>query len=351
MPRPMWEGCCSIQVSDSDERITLEHGEGGLIARRLIEQKIATRFDNPWLRPLGDAAQMPSIASPLAMTTDSFVVSPLFFPGGDIGSLAIHGTVNDLAVAGARPLWLTLSLIIEEGLPVPVLEQILSSAATAASATGVAIVAGDTKVVPRGAADALFITTAGVGHFVEASFPGPPAFAPGDELIVSGPVGRHGIAVLASRESMRFDPPPQSDSASLVALVESLRAASVPVRALRDATRGGVAAVLHEWATASGHGVRIDETAIPISADVRGVCELLGLDALHVACEGTLVAAVEQGAAETAVKAMRAVSEGTHAARIGAICPRGTTPVVVRRALGADQPLDAPLGAPMPRIC
>jgi len=351
MSQPAWKGCCPIPLTASDDRITLEHGEGGRTAREFIERRILARFDNPWLRPLEDAARVCPDSSSIAMTTDSFVVSPLFFPGGDIGSLAVHGTVNDLAVAGARPRWLTLSLIIEEGLPVPVLEAILASAATAAEAAGVAIVSGDTKVVPSGAADGLFITTTGVGEFVEAPFVGPSSLVPGDALLVSGPIGRHGIAVLTAREEMEFDPPPRSDSASLIPVVEALRRAAVPVRAVRDATRGGVAAVLHEWAACCGHGVGIDEIEIPITPEVRGVCEVLGLDALHVACEGTLVVAVEQGSSRAALEAIRTVSEGAGASQIGVIVPGSINPVVVRRALGSDQPLDDPLGTPMPRIC
>lgn len=351
MPQPTWKGYCPIPLSPSDDRITLEHGEGGRTARQFIERQIRDRFDNRWLRPLEDAAQLRCSSESIAMTTDSFVVSPLFFPGGDIGSLAVHGTVNDLAVAGARPRWLTMSLIIEEGFPLPVLEQILNSAATAAEVAGVAVVAGDTKVVPSGTADGLFITTAGVGEFVDKPFVGPSALVPGDELLVSGPIGRHGIAVLAAREELQFDPPPQSDSASLISVVEALRRASIPVRAIRDATRGGVAAVLHEWAGCCGHSILIDETDIPLTPDVRGVCELLGIDPLHVACEGTLVVATEQGTSKAAIEAMRATPEGRDAAQIGVVFPHAISPVVIRRPLGSDQPLDDPLGGPIPRIC
>lgn len=351
MPAPPGRGACPLPLTLNDDCIRLEHGEGGRATRQFIEQHILPRFDNRWLNSLGDAAQLELSGDSIAMTTDSFVVSPLFFPGGDIGSLAVHGTLNDLAVSGARPRWLTMSLIIEEGFPIPALDRILQSAAAAAENAGVAIVAGDTKVVPKGAADGLFITATGVGQFVDKPFVGPSALVPGDELIVSGPIGRHGIAVLVAREDMQFDPLPQSDSASLVSVVEALRRMLIPVRALRDATRGGVAAVLHEWTDSCGHGIRIDEPSIPVTEDVRGVCELLGLDPLHMACEGTFVAAVENGASAAAIEAMRTTPAGKDAALIGVVLPRTVNPVVIRRSLGPDQPLDDPLGTPVPRIC
>ena len=342
---------CPVPSATDGERILLAHGEGGRLTRRLIEQRILPQLNNDLLASLGDAARLPRADGELAFTTDSYVVSPLFFPGGDIGSLAVFGTANDLAVAGARPSWLSLSLIIEEGLPLEVLDRVLESIARAADRANLTVATGDTKVVPRGAADGLFINTAGIGQLIEPVPPGPDALTPGDELIVSGPIGRHGIAVLSAREKLALEPPPQSDSAPLIDAVGSLRRAGVAVRAMRDATRGGVAAVLHEWAAASGLTLSIDEHAVPVSDDVRGACELLGLDPLHVANEGTMVVAVAEGAAAAAVAALREVAETSAAATVGRVAKRGIAPVTALRTLGVEQPVDEPPGAPFPRIC
>lgn len=345
-----WSPVCPVVPGDS-EIILLAHGEGGRLSRQLIRERIVARFDNPRLAPLSDAACLPSLAGTPVFTTDCFVVTPLFFPGGDIGSLAVYGTVNDLTVAGARPRWMSLSLILEEGLPFATLDRVLDSIATAARRVPIEIVTGDTKVVPRGAADRLFINTTGLGELIEPAPPGPQALAPGDELLVSGPIGRHGIAVLAARDDFGFDPPPQSDCGSLFDVVQALRASGVPCRALRDATRGGVAAVLHEWAAASRFTLEIDEACLPVTDDVRGVCEVLGLDPLFVACEGTMVIAVEPGFSEPALTALRKTPESANAAIIGRVFPATAAPVVVRRTLGRLQPLDEPAGAPLPRIC
>jgi hydrogenase expression/formation protein HypE len=304
--------------------------------RRLIRERILPKLDNEFLRLAGDAAVLPACRGQLALTTDSFVVSPLFFPGGDIGSLAVYGTVNDLAVAGAKPRWISLALILEEGLEIAVLERVLASAAEAARRVGVPVVTGDTKVVPRGAVDRLFINTTGVGEIVASPPAGPQALQVDDELVVSGPIGRHGIAVMSAREGLDFDPPPTSDSAPLVDAVAALAREAVRLRALRDATRGGLGAVLHEWAEASSQTLVIDESLVPVNPETRGACELLGLDPIHVANEGTMVVAV----AETA-----------QAVRIGRVEPRGVATVVVERGTGRRIPLDEPSGAPLPRIC
>lgn len=342
---------CPAPVEGAGDCISLAHGEGGRLMRQLIASHILPKFGGATLRQLGDAAALPAVSGALAFTTDSFVVSPLFFPGGDIGRLAVLGSVNDLAVAGARPRWLTLSLILEEGLPIALLDRVLDSAAAAAAEVGVEIVAGDTKVVSRGAADQMFITASGIGEFVEPPPPGAAAILPGDALLVSGPIGRHGVAVLVARESLLVPPWPHSDCGELYSAVAALRKAGVPTRAMRDATRGGVAAVLHEWSHASGHTLTVDEAAIPLTSEVRGVCELLGLDPLHVANEGTMVVAVPADAADAAVTALRSTAAGALARAIGLVQPRGLAPVTVRRALGREQPLDEPLGAPLPRIC
>jgi hydrogenase expression/formation protein HypE len=345
-----WPLTCPVEVADT-ERIQLAHGEGGRLSRRLIRERIARRFTNRQLDQLADAARLPSPPGPLVFTTDSFVVTPLFFPGGDIGSLAVYGTANDLAVAGGRPRWLSLSLILEEGLPLSILDRILDSIAAAARRIDVEIVAGDTKVVPRGAADQIFINTSGLGELVEPAPAGPQALAVGDELLVSGPIGRHGIAVLSARNALGFEPPPESDCGPLLAVVDALRKAGVNCRALRDATRGGVAAVLHEWAAACRLTMQIDEAQLPVNDNTRGACELLGLDPLFVACEGTMVFAVPPGSAESALAAMRLLPESSGAAVIGHVTSLSPAPVVVRRLLGRLQPLDEPAGAPLPRIC
>ena len=247
-------------------------------------------------------------------------------------------------------MYLTLSLIIEEGLPLSLLERIVQSVSQAAALANVSIVCGDTKVVPRGAADGLFINTTGIGQLVEPSLPGPKALATGDELLVTGPIGCHGIAVLCTREELGFAPPPKSDLACLAAPAALLhQRLGARLKAMRDATRGGVAAVLHEWAEASGLTLTIDEQDLPVSSAVRGACELLGLDPLHVANEGTMVVAVESGAASEAIELLRAVD--LQACRIGSVAPRGVSPVTIQRILGARQALDDPLGAPLPRIC
>ena len=342
---------CPVPASPRDGRITLADGEGGRLTRRLIRERILPTLANKYLADLGDAASLPRCDGPLAMSTDSFVVSPLFFPGGDIGSLAVHGTVNDLAVSGARPLWISLGLILEEGLPIATLEKVLMSVAAAARRSEVRVVAGDTKVVPRGAADRLFINTTGIGEKVSPSPLGPATLQPGDEILVTGPIGRHGMAVMASREGLEFESPPTSDSAPLIDAVEKLRQAGIPLRAMRDATRGGLAAVLHEWAEASQTTLLIEEELLPVTPEVRGLCEVLGIDAVHVANEGTMVVAVPAGSVGEALDALRSVAETAHATRIGEVCSHSPAAVVVRRALGRLVPLDEPLGAPLPRIC
>jgi hydrogenase expression/formation protein HypE len=342
---------CPLRTDAVGDRIALAHGEGGRLMRQLIERQIIPQLDNEYLRVAGDAAVLPALRGSLAMTTDSFVVSPLFFPGGDIGSLCVYGTVNDLAVAGARPRWLSLSLILEEGLEVSVLADVLSSVAAAARRAGVFVVTGDTKVVPRGAADQLFINTTGVGEFVTSPPPGPSTIDAYDELIVTGPIGRHGIAVLSARESLDFDPPPTSDSAPLVDAVAALQDANVPLRAMRDATRGGVGAVLHEWAATSRKTFVIEELLLPLRPEVRGACELLGLDPIHVANEGTMVIAVPPTSANRALEVLQSIPETAQGVRIGRVESRGLSGVVVERGTGQRVPLDEPSGAPLPRIC
>jgi hydrogenase expression/formation protein HypE len=342
---------CPTLNGVSADRVVLAHGEGGRLMRQLIERQILPTFDNRFLRTESDAAVLPAIQGPVAVTTDSFVVSPIFFPGGDIGKLAVFGTVNDLAVAGARPRWITLSLILEEGLEMSTLRYVLASVAAAAKQVGVLVVTGDTKVVPKGAADQLFINTTGIGEFIAPPPAGPSGLEVGDELIVSGPVGRHGMAVMSAREGIELEPAPISDCAPLIDAVAALQKAKIPIRALRDATRGGLAAVLHEWADASDKTLVYDEDRLPVLPEVRGACELLGLDPVHVANEGTMVVAVPKEEARRAIEVLRTVQETAASALFGWVEGRGIAAVAVERATGQRVPLDEPLGAPLPRIC
>lgn len=331
--------------------ITLAHGEGGWLTRQLIQQTIARRLDNGVLRMWGDSALLPATQSGMAFTTDSYVVTPLFFPGGDIGKLAVFGTVNDLVVAGAIPRWLSLSFIIEEGLPLDVLERVLESISVAAESTNVQIVTGDTKVVPHGAGDKLFINTSGIGER-QAGFDSDPArICEGDALIVSGSLGRHGIAVLNARENLGLRPPPESDCGSLMPISQALRDAGIPVKAMRDATRGGLAAVLHEWAESSGCTLTVQEDLLPVSADVRGACELLGLDAIHIANEGVMVLAVPAQFADRAIDSIRTTTIGSPSAIVGRVVGRKSVPVTITRGMRTEHPLDLPSGAHLPRIC
>ena len=331
--------------------VMLAHGEGGRLSRRLVREHVLDKFRDPRLATLGDAAVLPPLNGAPVMTTDGFVVSPLEFPGGDIGKLAVFGTANDLAVSGARPRWLAVALVIEEGLSLELLDRMLVSLSRAAEETGMAVIAGDTKVVPRGAADRLFITTTGLGEQLSPAPAGPESLEAGDAVIATGPIGRHGMAVLAARETLVMDPQPTSDCASLWPAVESLYGAGIVPRAMRDATRGGAAAVLHEWAGASGRTMVWDATLAPITPEVRGLSELLGIDPLHSANEGTMLVAVRPTQVLATLAALRRTPVARDAAVVGCVEERGLSPVLVRRSLGRPHPLDDPAGAPLPRIC
>jgi hydrogenase expression/formation protein HypE len=343
---------CPVPAAHDSDVVLLAHGEGGLLSRRLIQQRISPRFANQWLQSAPDAAQLLALQQPVVISTDSFVVSPLFFPGGDIGKLSVFGTTNDLAMVGARPRFLTLSLIMEEGMPLATLDRVLDSIAQAANSLHVAVVAGDTKVVPRGSCDGLFINTTGLGEQLFDAPPDATQLVPGDVIIASGPIASHGMAVLNARDQMGFDPPPASDCASLWPAVLALHDAGLTPRALRDATRGGVTAVLHEWAEVCNQSLKIDEMSLPVLPQVRAACELLGLDPLHVANEGMMLVAIPPHQVESTLYVLRRASPTTaQATVIGVVEPPGTFPVTVRRALGRRQPLDEPIGAPLPRIC
>jgi hydrogenase expression/formation protein HypE len=317
----------------------------------LITEIIWPAIHSAGQHPFGDAACLPQPTGPIAFTTDQFVVSPIFFPAGDIGSLSVYGTTNDLAVAGATPLWMSLAFVLEEGLPMTVFSRVLASIGRAAREVGVQVVTGDTKVVPKGMADGLYIKTAAIGLLRPPVPVGSAALSIGDELVISGPIARHGIAVLAAREQLGISPEPTSDCGALLPGVDILRQHHIPVRAIRDATRGGVSAVLHEWARDCRLSLSIDEHRVPVADETRGVCELLGLDPLHVANEGTMVIAVPSGAGAATVAALRELAQHRDAALCGVVEAKHLAPVVVQRGLRRAIPLDEPQGAPLPRIC
>ncbi|MGE5561135.1 MAG: hydrogenase expression/formation protein HypE [Chloroflexota bacterium] len=337
----------------SEERVLLGHGGGGLLSRELIERVFLPRFANPALAALDDAGVVELGGSRVAMTTDAFVVEPPFFPGGDIGRLAVAGTVNDLAALGARPGSLTAAFILEEGLPLADLERIADSMAACAREAGVSIVAGDTKVVPRGQADRIFISTAGVGVIPEGRCASGSGARPGDRVIVSGALGEHGMAIMLGRTGVAFAADVRSDVAPLASLVEAAYAACqdpAAIRAMRDPTRGGLAAVLNEIASASQCRITVDEPAAPVSESVRSACCVLGLDPLQLANEGKMVFIVDAGAASAVLAALKAHPLGRSAAVIGSVVA-GTPRVTVRTELGTERLLDVPVGEQLPRIC
>ena len=332
-------------------RIELSHGSGGRTMAQLIEELFERRFENAFLAQRHDAACFPVAAGRMVMTTDGFVISPLFFPGGDIGSLSVHGTVNDVAMTGAEPLYLTAGMILEEGFPLADLEAIVESMAAAAREAGVLVIAGDTKVVERGKGDGIFITTTGIGVVPEGVDIRPDRAAPGDRVLVNGTLGDHGVAVLASRESLGFETDILSDSCALHGLVADMVAAVPDIHMLRDATRGGLAAVLNEIAVQSGVGISIHEDAIPVSTAVRGACELLGLDPLYVANEGKLVAFCRSQDAEVLLAAMRSHPLGQRAAIIGQCTDDRHRFVQMQTSFGGNRIVDWLAGEQLPRIC
>jgi len=332
-------------------QIQLAHGGGGRLTQQLIRTLFLPAFQNEWLEPLHDGARLPVGGAELAFTADSYVVNPIVFPGGDIGTLAVNGTVNDLAMCGARPLYLSAALILEEGLPVDRLTQIARSMRKAADEARVSLVTGDTKVVDRGKGDQLFVTTSGIGLIEPGVKIDPRCAAPGDRVLVSGPIGRHGIAVLSVREGLAFESPVESDTAPLGGLVEAMLAASRAIHVLRDPTRGGLATALNEIAGASRLGIRLAEAQIPVDDAVQGACELLGLDPLYVANEGRLVAVVPPGAADAVLAAMRAHPAGRESVEIGEVVADHPGLVVLRSRAGGERVIDLLSGEQLPRIC
>lgn len=341
---------CPLPLSEHP-RILLAHGGGGRLMQQLIERLFLPAFDNPLLGARGDSAVIALDGIRVAFTTDSYVVQPLFFPGGDIGHLAVYGTVNDLAMCGARPKWLSVGFILEEGLPMATLERIVASMRAAARACAVELVTGDTKVVERGRGDGVYVNTAGIGVIEHGLDIGPRAVRAGDAVLLSGDLGRHGIAVMASREGLEFDTTIESDLAPLHGPVLALIDAGIDVHCLRDLTRGGLTAALHEIAATADCGIELDETAIPVHADVAAACELLGLEPLQVANEGRFVTFVPATQAAAAQAILRAHPIAQAAIRIGQVCDGRAGGVTLNTAMGVRRVLDLPSGEQLPRIC
>jgi hydrogenase expression/formation protein HypE len=333
------------------ERILLGHGSGGRLSADLLKDVFLPALGNPVLNRLEDQAIVSLNGVRLAITTDSFVVKPLIFRGGDIGSLAVHGTINDLAMGGAEPLWLSAAFILEEGLPMVTLRRVVGSMHEAAANAGVEIVTGDTKVVEKGSADGIFVNTTGIGLVREGITLSAAHARPGDAILVSGMLGDHGIAILAEREGLQFETAVQSDSAPLHTLVASLLAATREVRCLRDPTRGGLSSTLNEIAASSGVGMELEETSIPVREEVRGACEMLGLDPLYVANEGKLVAIVAPAFAEAALRALQNHPLGKDARIIGRVTSEHPRMVVMRTPFGTTRIVDMLTGDQLPRIC
>ncbi len=341
---------CPIPLSEYP-KILLAHGGGGRLTHQLIERMFEPSFDNPLLRPLHDGAVFSLNGQRLAFTTDSYVVHPPFFPGGDIGRLSVFGTANDLAMCGARPLFISCGLILEEGLPMDELWALILSIRQAADEAGVQVITGDTKVVEHGKGDAVFINTSGIGEVLAGVDVGPHRLQPGDEVLISGPIGLHGVAIMAVRENLGLETALQSDSGPVFPLVEALAQEGLDIHMLRDPTRGGVASALNETARQGGVGVVIEEEAIPVPPEVEGACEILGLDPLHVANEGNFIAVVAEGQGERALSVLRGHPLGREAARIGRTVADHPGVVVVRTALGSQRVLDMMSGEQLPRIC
>jgi hydrogenase expression/formation protein HypE len=341
---------CPLPLPAQD-KVLLGHGSGGRLSAELLQKIFLPALQNPALNSLNDQALLSVDGVGLAFTTDSFVVKPLFFPGGDIGSLAVNGTINDLAVGGAEPLFLSAAFILEEGLPLETLRQVVASLARAAQEAGVLVVTGDTKVVEKGKGDGLFINTSGIGRVAPGINLSADQARPGDAILLSGPLGQHGIAILSQREGLEFGGPIVSDCAALHTLVAAMLEASPAIRCMRDPTRGGLSSALNEIAAQSRVGMEIEEAAIPVPEIVRGACELLGLDPLYVANEGKLVAIVDADQADTILAAMQAHPLGKEARLIGRVTESHPGLVTLRTSLGTQRIVDMLSGDQLPRIC
>ncbi|MGE5072449.1 MAG: hydrogenase expression/formation protein HypE [Anaerolineae bacterium] len=351
MSLPNFDGwTCPVPLKNYPT-IVMGHGAGGKMMNDLIRHLFAAEFKNDLLGQMADATVLNPAAGRLAFSTDSFVVSPLFFPGGDIGELAVNGTVNDLAMSGAAPLYLSAGFILEEGLPMETLGRVCASMARACQAAGVQVATGDTKVVNKGHGDGIYINTSGIGMLREDVHIGPDQARPGDVVLVSGTLGDHGIAIMSVREGLNFQTEIKSDTAPLNGLVAAMLDHTPQVHCLRDATRGGLAAVLNELAEASHVGIEFDETAVPVRPEVTAACEMLGLDPLFIANEGKLVAFIPREFAETTLEVMQQHPYGKDARIIGRVVEQHPGMVVARTSIGGSRVVDLPAGELLPRIC
>ncbi|HXE41525.1 MAG TPA: hydrogenase expression/formation protein HypE [Candidatus Baltobacteraceae bacterium] len=350
MKPPDFNASCPIPISQYPH-VLMAHGGGGKLMHQLLENIFGKAFSNPILDTCHDSAQFKVPAGKLAMTTDSYVVRPIFFPGGDIGSMAIHGTVNDLAMSGARPLFLSCAFIIEEGLPMETLWRVVCSMRDAAKKCGVQIVTGDTKVVDKGKGDGLFINTTGIGVIEHGLKILPQSVRAGDAVIVSGDLGRHGMAIMAVREGLQFESKIESDSTPVHEIVLDLLKAGIEIHCLRDLTRGGLASALNEIAEAAKVKIAVEEKLIPVREDVHAACEMLGLNPLSVANEGRFVAFIAKKDSERALKIFRRRKIGADAALIGIVEKNSTSIVTLKSILGINRILDMPSGEQLPRIC
>lgn len=341
---------CPIPIQQYPN-VLLAHGGGGKLMHQLIGKLFVPTFRNALLESQHDSSVFEIQGCRLAFTTDSYVVRPLFFPGGDVGSLAVHGTVNDLAMSGARPLYLSAGFIIEEGLPMDTLWKIVTSMQQAAERCGVQVITGDTKVVDKGKGDGVFINTAGIGVVEHSLKITPTSVRPGDAILLNGDVGRHGMAIMAVREGLEFESAIESDSAPVAGLVLALLREGIEVHCLRDLTRGGLTSVLNEISESARLTIAVEEKRIPVREDVRAACEILGLDPFHVACEGRFAVFVPECDAERALALMRADPLGEGACRIGAVTDQPSAKVLLRSAIGAQRILDMATGEQLPRIC
>lgn len=344
------QASCPVPILDHDQ-IVLGHGSGGRLSHQLLKNLILPQFQNDLLNSLHDGAILTVNGSTLAFSTDSYVVKPIFFPGGDIGSLAIHGTVNDLAMCGARPLYLSAGFILEEGFPVEDFRRVLASMKKAAAASGVRVITGDTKVVDRGKGDKIFINTSGLGLVPPGLKIDPRQAQPGDRIILNGPIAAHGIAILSVREGLEFESEIVSDTASLDGVIQALIDEQVELHVLRDPTRGGLASALNEIAESATAGMRIEETAIPIEEQVKAACEILGLDPLYVANEGKLLAFVPAAQANRALECLRRHPLGRQAAIIGEVTAEHPGMVTMTTRVGGTRIVDMLSGEQLPRIC
>jgi len=342
---------CPIPISDYPS-VQLAHGGGGRLSQMLVEGMFLEAFRNPALEPLHDGAVLPVGDSRIAFSTDSFVIRPLFFPGGNIGSLAVHGTINDIAMCGAQPIAISVGLILEEGFPMEDLWRITSSLRDAALEAGVPVVTGDTKVVDRGKGDGVYINTTGIGLVYDGIDISPSRVQPGDRVLLSGTLAEHGIAIMSVREGLEFETTLETDSAALHGMVEAIvKAAGPDLHVLRDPTRGGIASALNEIAQGAGVSVHLDERTIPLREEVRGACEILGFDPLYVANEGKCIAIVAPDAADAALEAMRSHPRGGEAAVIGEVVEGRSGQVVMRSRIGGERIVDMMSGEQLPRIC